>query len=329
MAHLRLYAELREAAGQERVEVDAATVGEAIEKASERFGSDFARAVPRSRVWLNDAAAEPEYAVSIDDEISLVPPVAGGAYASRSMSVEPTSILAAVAGIGLYMVQDRKILITALVVILSSWVIDISTVVQNRGRDLPLGPTLLGILATVAATFTLGPVGVGLGVASVVAFVGLWAVASESNRMLINIAPMVLVGIMATAAIGSMCSVAMYPYSGDMKIDLFVVAMLGGGIGSVAVYRFPEIPLGDPILASGVGTLVATLLVAMRSGLDLVAYLLIGLALAAAMVAGRGLGSAIRTRSVQLTEAAPGLMPLFDGAVMAAIVYLPLLRMLG
>lgn len=328
MAHLRLFAGLKETAGSGELEIEASTVGEAIEIASGRFGPEFARAVPDARVWVNGEEATTATAITSADEIALLPPVSGGAYAGGGMTISPTSLVAAIAGVGLLFVKDPEVLITALVVVLSAWVIDISSVVQGRGRDLPLGPTLTGILATVAATYTLGPPGMAIGLFSAVALAGLWSVASESNRMLITIAPMVLVGLMASAAIGSMVSVIMRPNSGELRFEIFLVAMLGGGIGAVATYRFPEIPLGDPVLASGIGSLVATLFMAFTNKLDLVSYLLIGLALAAAVVAGRGLGSAIRTRAVHLTEVAPGVMPLFDGAVMAAAVYLPLIRLL-
>ena len=53
MARLRLFANLREAAGTSDTTVPGATVAEVLANAADRFGSDFARAVPIARVWVN------------------------------------------------------------------------------------------------------------------------------------------------------------------------------------------------------------------------------------------------------------------------------------
>ncbi len=84
MARLVLFAAAREAAGCREVEVPATSVGEALDAAAERFGSDFARilafcsvlvdesSVPRARVW--------DVPVEETTEIAVLPPVSGGQH---------------------------------------------------------------------------------------------------------------------------------------------------------------------------------------------------------------------------------------------------------
>ena len=78
MAVLRLFASAREAAGTARDEVDAATVGEVLDVARDRFGADFAAVLARCRVWLNGEPTTAEASVGADDEVAVLPPVSGG-----------------------------------------------------------------------------------------------------------------------------------------------------------------------------------------------------------------------------------------------------------
>ena len=78
MATLRLFAAAREAAGAERVVVDAATVGDVLAEAERRFGATFTQVLAVSRVWRNGEPAAGEDAVSDADEVAVLPPVSGG-----------------------------------------------------------------------------------------------------------------------------------------------------------------------------------------------------------------------------------------------------------
>ncbi len=57
MARLRLFANLREAAGTGSVDVDAASVGDLLARASQDFGPGFAAGLPHARVWVNGEPA--------------------------------------------------------------------------------------------------------------------------------------------------------------------------------------------------------------------------------------------------------------------------------
>lgn len=80
LARVRLFAHAREAAGTARDEIEAATVGELLDRAAERYGDAFAGVLVRCRVWVNgeEPPAGRETALAPDDEVAVLPPVSGG-----------------------------------------------------------------------------------------------------------------------------------------------------------------------------------------------------------------------------------------------------------
>ena len=85
MARLRLFANLRETAGTGQADFDGATVGEVLDAAKVAYGKDFARGLTIAKVWVNGEPAQANDAVTSTDEIALIPPVSGGALATRAM----------------------------------------------------------------------------------------------------------------------------------------------------------------------------------------------------------------------------------------------------
>ena len=79
MAHLRLFAAARDAAGTGRDVVPGATVGAVLAAATARYGADFASVLAVCRVWVNGDAADESTAVGDEDEVAVLPPVSGGA----------------------------------------------------------------------------------------------------------------------------------------------------------------------------------------------------------------------------------------------------------
>lgn len=57
---------------------EGATVGEILDHAVTRFGSEFDAVLLGSRVWLNGAPATRADAVTEGDEVAVLPPVSGG-----------------------------------------------------------------------------------------------------------------------------------------------------------------------------------------------------------------------------------------------------------
>lgn len=78
VAHLRLFASAREAAGTGRDNLPGATVREVLEEACGRYGHDFAGLLEICQVWCNGEPVAPNAPVGEDDEIAVLPPVSGG-----------------------------------------------------------------------------------------------------------------------------------------------------------------------------------------------------------------------------------------------------------
>lgn len=80
MTKVRMFAALRASAGVEWTEVEAATVGEAVEQLRARYGEEFTRRLERSKVILNDhqVDADADTPLGERDELVLLPPFAGG-----------------------------------------------------------------------------------------------------------------------------------------------------------------------------------------------------------------------------------------------------------
>lgn len=78
MATLRLFASAREAAGRGADEIHADNVGDLLDEACRRYGSDFAAVLASCRVWCNGEEADRATAIVATDEVAVLPPVSGG-----------------------------------------------------------------------------------------------------------------------------------------------------------------------------------------------------------------------------------------------------------
>lgn len=78
MAVLRLFAAARDAAGTGRDELPGDTVGQVLELARERYGSEFGDVLGTCRIWVNGDPAQPGDPVGPTDELAVLPPVSGG-----------------------------------------------------------------------------------------------------------------------------------------------------------------------------------------------------------------------------------------------------------
>jgi molybdopterin adenylyltransferase len=84
MVKLLLFAAAREAAGWRQVEMEAGTVGELLELASDRFGPDFEKLLPSCSVFVGDAPVPSarfwDVTVAHGADVAVLPPVSGGAH---------------------------------------------------------------------------------------------------------------------------------------------------------------------------------------------------------------------------------------------------------
>ena len=78
MAKLRLFAQVREAAGTGSADFDGDTVAEVVAAAVAEYGGGFEALLPTCRIWVNGEPALEGDPVGPQDEVALLPPVSGG-----------------------------------------------------------------------------------------------------------------------------------------------------------------------------------------------------------------------------------------------------------
>lgn len=329
MAKLRLFANLREIAGTSRLDVPAQTVGEALEVVNDKFGAGFEKGVSVSRIWVNGEEAGLDQPIGDADELVILPPVSGGSQPATVSAVDFGAFLPLlVAAVAILAnLQGQPVWTAALVAIASIWALDLNAAFTSRGR---LFAPLAVIAAAAASTLTahiLGPTGYGLAVAISVAVVLGWAVAFEPYRQVEIFAPTLLVALIASLANASMTLSRSSFTPDDSAVGVFLAATIAGvGLGAL-VARVPSLPFLDRFSTTAIGAVLASVVAAIVWDLDVVGYLLVGLGIAVALVAGQGLSSMIRTGRVVLTERPPGLLSSLDGVVLAAALYFPLIRL--
>jgi molybdopterin converting factor small subunit len=331
MAKLRLFANLREIAGETQVEIDADTVGAVVDTAIKRFGPEFERGVESARVWVNGDLAPADAPVGVSDEVVLLPPVSGGAQPAQAVAAADFvgflplafAILAFVANL-----QGQAIWGAFLVLAVAIWAADLSGVFAARGRDMPALPTIVTGTVGVIAAHTMGSAGYGVSVGVAVLVALGWAVAFASYRQIETYSPMLLTSLIAGLATASLTLSRSAFSPSDRAVDVFVVATFAGlALGAVAI-RMQHLPLLDPFSVTALAAVLASVAAAALWDLDLVGYLLVGLGVAVSLVAGRGLSSMLRLGRVSLTEIPPGALASFDSVLLAAAIYYPLIRII-
>lgn len=329
MAQLRLFANLREIAGTSRLDVPAATVGEAVEAVNEKFGPDFERGVATSRIWVNGQEAVLGDTIEDHDEVVILPPVSGG---SQPATLAPADLagflpfaIAALAVVANF--QGQPLWAAALVAIVAVWAMDMNTAFATRSRVMAPLAVVTAAAASTLASHILGPTGYGLAMAIAVAVVLGWAVAFSPYRQIEVFAPTLLVSLIASLACASMILSRSSFTPDDHAVDVFLVATIAGvGLGAL-VGRLPSLPFLDSFTTTAIVSVLASMAAAALWDLDVVGYLLVGLGIAVALVAGQGLSSMIRTGRVVLTEKPPGYLASLDGVLLAAAIYFPLIRL--
>ena len=328
MVQLRLFANLRELAGISRVEIFSDTVGGVIDVASERYGPDFRRSVATARAWINGEAAEMSQPVGPGDEVVLIPPVSGGSQTASAIAPADMlvflPIVVALAAV-LANTQGQGIWAAALVAITAVWAIDIGSAFSNRDRLFAPLAVVVTAAASAMAAHVMGGAGYGIAVVIAVA-VGLgWAVAVADYRDPVSYGPIAVVSLFAGLGSASLVLARSAHTPDEAAADVFLAAVIVGVLLGAAVERMPAFPLLDPFSVTAIGAVLAAIGAAALWDLDIVSYLLIGLGVAVALVAGRGFASMLRIGRVGLTERPPGLLASVDGIVLAAAIYYPLL----
>ena len=328
MAKLRLFANLRELAGTSRLDVPSDTVGGVIEVASEKFGPDFKRGVETARVWVNGESAAMDDEVTENDEVVLLPPVSGGDQPAVSLSaVDLKGFIPAALGVVAILAntQGQEIWAAALVLIAAAWAVDVESAFAARGKDFATLAVVVTAAGSAMAAHAAGGDGYALAVILAVV-VGLgWAVAFPRYRRPDVFSPTVLVALLAGLGTASLVLARSTQSPDPSAVDVFLVSVVAALMLGTIVERVPPIPMLDAFSVTALGAVLAAVVAAWIWDLSIVSYLLVGLGIAVALLAGRGLSSMLRTGRVSLTERPPGVLVCMDGVALAAAIYYPLL----
>ncbi len=330
MARLRLFANLREMAGTARVDIPAETVGDLIEMANDKFGPEFAKGVETARVWLNGETASSADELGDSDEIVLLPPVSGGGQPATLAAADLLGFVPlALAVVAIFAnTQPQEVWASAVVAIAAVWAFDLSSAFQRR--DKPFAALVPAVAAAAGALsgHVLGSSGYGLSAGLGIAIALVWAVVFRRYRDVGVVAPIALVALLAGMASSSILLARSASAPEARAVDVFLVAIVVAVVLGSLVARLPSMPFIDPFSVTAIGAVGASVVAAWLWELDVVGYLLVGLGMAVALVAGHGLSSMLRTGRVTLSEQAPGLLTSLDSVVLAAVVYFPLIRLI-
>lgn len=323
MARLRLFATLREAAGSAELEIEGTTVGDIIDTATEHHGDAFARAVPSAQIWVNGEPAERMTPVGPEDEVALLPPVSGGSQAVAEPSTQAFQAVLGLSLVGAMVIANYarlEVFVFITVGSLLAWLWDVTDVAHRRGTRLNVLPTLAAVALAANGAYAWGFAGFAGGIALGVVVTLTWAVFAPAHRAIEDLAVTVLLSAGAGAAAGSLVLVRMRTVE---EITAFILIAVAAAVAAWAATRFSaQLPWLDVNAALVAAAVVAGLILALVSDvLSTTGVFLAALASSAGLIAGRVMGSLLRSGTVMHTVRAPGVLTMFDGAVVAAPLF--------
>jgi molybdopterin converting factor small subunit len=316
MARLRLFANLREVAGTGSAEFPGATVAEVLDAAIAAYGAEFAENLTIAKVWVNGDPAGPDDTVADQDEVALIPPVSGGAVAAGvGNSSGALLVVALLAALVISNLVSTATFVFVVVGSVLAWVWDVSDVL--RLRAIVINPIPLMVGATVAANgaYTWGVTGFAGGIAVAIVVALTWIVLDPTQRTVRAVALSVAIGLATSLVSGAL--VLTHLYSLPMVIAALAAAAAAGFAAWGVQQSGGELGGLDPNLGMVIGAIIAGLIAGLAADtLEMTTMLLASAAGAAGLIAGRAFGSLLRTGSVIHTARAPGLLTMFDAAVL-------------
>ena len=330
MATLRLFANLREIAGTSSVDVPAATVGDLIDDANTAYGAEFARGVETAKVWVNGEPAGPDTVVGDGDEVALLPPVSGGATATR-LAADPMEnalglvLLAAVLVAAWIPLEWFTVVVVGAAL---AWLWDLSDVDAERAGHINVIPAMLFPASAAVGAYAWGLLGFagGIGLGIVVSLA--WPVFDARHRAVETTATTTTVGLVAGLGTAALVILRM---RSTTTVVAFVVIVAAGIVGAAIAGALGErAQFIDPNVGTLVGALVAGAIVGLLTDeLELSVLLVASVSLAAGLIAGRALGSMLRSGAIVHTRRAPGLLTPIDGMWVAAPLFWLTLHLIG
>lgn len=320
MVTLRLFASLRESAQTSRVELDADTVGDALDQAVARFGDRFARSLATAQIWVNGNKASRDTPLESGDEMALIPPVSGGAATLHDATDLTRVALTATLGVTVLLANliSTEALVFAAVGAMIAWLWDIADTYAARRPAIQIIPAMAAATAGATAAYRWGQPGLAGGVAAGIMLALAWTVFDRTNRGVDAFALSVLLSGVAALGTGSLVIVKL---RSTTEVTAFVVI---AGVAAAAAWagrRFGGASI-DPNLAILLVTLATgTAAGGIADSLDLVVMLLASAVTAGGLIAGRVLGSMIRNGDVLHTLRGPGMLTMLDPAAIGVSLW--------
>jgi molybdopterin converting factor small subunit len=319
MARLRLFANLREAAGASTVEMAGASVGEVLERASSAFGDRFTAGLAQAKVWVNGEPAGPDTPVRPNDEVALIPPVSGGAAAVPDQRVYQSALVATLVG-ALLIANYVSLQVFVFVVVGAgmAWAWDLTDTARHTATArLNPFPVFLGIAVAANGAYGWGFAGFAYGTILAVAWALIWGLFDRASRSFEVLATTVLVTVFAALGAGTVVLLRMRT---EEEVTVFVAMAAIAVAATWAAIAFGErVPLLDPNISSLVAALIVGIVAgALLDRLTVTVLVLAAVAAAAGLIGGRTFGSLLRTGGVRHTEQPPGVLSVLDGPVLAA-----------
>jgi molybdopterin converting factor small subunit len=341
MARLRLFAGLRQAAGTSRAEIPGESVAEVLAAASATYGQDFERGLATANVWVNGEPASSNTAVGTDDEVAVLPPVSGGTveglhpgHEHRDLEVAapimqtPLLPLLAWAVLLAANIGSTKWFAVVVVGIAGAWAWDAFDEAARRGAGLVRWPTLIAIVGTVGAAWTWSSEGFGIGVALSVLLVLTWAVFTTSMHSVESAGGTLLATVVVTVAAGSLVLIRLGAH-GQSRVTAFLIMLLVAHVVMWLRLGSEDAGFLDPHTAAAIAALITGVVTGVVWETSLLAMVIASAAVAAAFMAGRAFGSALRTGDLFLLELLPGFLVPLDAALLAAPLYWVVLAMVA
>ncbi|NNF10242.1 MAG: MoaD/ThiS family protein [Acidimicrobiia bacterium] len=339
MARVRLFAGLRQAAGTGEVVIDGGSVDEVLAAAAATYGSDFERGLSTAKVWVNGEPAEAATPVGSDDEIAVLPPVSGGSVERADQEhgdvavatpVFQTPVLPLLAWAALLAgnLASARWFSILLVGVAGAWIWDTFDEAARRGGGMSRWPALVAIVASVGAAWTWSSEGLGVAVALTVLAALTWSVVTPAMHSVDAAAGTVLAATVAGIGTGALVLVRLGAH-GESRVSSFLIILLVAHVVMWLRLGSEDAGFMDPHTAAAIAALIAGVATGIVWETSLLAMVIAAAAVAAAFLAGRAFGSALRTGDLYLLEDLPGFLVPLDGALLAAPLFWVVLAMVA
>lgn len=310
--------------------IEGETVGEVLEAASSRFGSQFAAGLATAKVWRNGEEVDALQPVGPDDEIAVLPPVSGGSLAwGKELGSGGVGTLIVVVALVLGNLSgDLDLWTPILAAMVGLWTIDITSAAAERGYRTAVGALLAAEVVAMGLVHLLGPAAMLPALAMGVVFSLGTAAFVPRRRDLVSIGISAGIGTLACGALASLMLARSAYEPGGRTVGLFLAVAVGTIILAELAQRLTTNRILNRQNTVVVGVVVLSLVTAMLWGFSVAAFLLIGFGMAAAYLAGEGFGALLRSGRLW-SNPLPGILSNLDGPLCAGMAFFALLTLLA